>query len=217
MPRRFLGTLVVVCALALVCAGSAAAASLTFDGRVLRYRADPRVDASVSVYGGRFRPEQLEVSVRVPEPDVGFGCDKDLEESDGLPERVAFVCPILVPFEQVRYRFVLSDRADGASGSGNGLRGVVYAGNGGDGVHEGDRVYGGRGDDSLDGAQLYGGPGDDSLYGILVRESLAGDARAAGRNVLYGGRGNDKLQAPGWLYGGPAMTTSRTPDWRLST
>jgi hypothetical protein len=199
VPWRFLPILVAVSALALLCAGQAVAASLTFDGRVLRYRAEPRVAASVWVFPEVVStPTYLEASVRRP-VDVGFGC----HEPFAHPDRLKVVCPLRVPFEQVRYRFVLSNRSDRAAGSGIGVRGVVYAGNGRDRVSDADRVFGGRADDSLDGVRLYGGPGDDNLSAILDTEFPFGDARAPGPNFLFGGPGKDTLRAPGWLYGGP--------------
>ena len=75
MPGRFLGTVAAGLALALVGAGSSAAASLTFDGRVLRYRADSSAFAVVSPEP-LATPQHLRVSLVPPVVDFGFGCDE---------------------------------------------------------------------------------------------------------------------------------------------
>lgn len=78
--------------------------------------------------------------------------------------------------------------------------GVICAGGGGDEVLGGGLIYGGAGDDRIDGNEwkpAYGGPGDDV---ILPGEDYEG------RNVFFGGRGDDVLgggRGPDRLFGGP--------------
>lgn len=193
MPRRFLGTLVVVCALTLVCAGSVAAVSVTFDGGVLRYREQPGVTGGVYVQPEPFNaPTHLRVGVPTP-VDFIRGCRPLPLVPGSPPGRVELHCPVGdVSAEQLRYRLSLGDGMESADVS-LVMRGVVYGGKGDDFVTA-DRVHGGDGNDYIDGRRVYGGPGRDLLAGITP----AGDP-----NVLFGGTGNDKISAPGWLYGGP--------------
>jgi hypothetical protein len=198
VPGRFLGTLVAVSALVLLCAGSAAAVVVTFDGRVLRYREQPgETGMPWGARGVSLDPEPINapryLRVGVPAPvDFVRGCHP-LSLGPGAPGRVELRCPVGdVSTKQLRYRLSLGDATESASVFFL-MRGVVYGGKGDDFVGA-DRVYGGDGNDFIDGRRVYGGPGRDSLAGIPP----AGDP-----NVLFGGTGNDRISAPGWLYGGP--------------
>jgi hypothetical protein len=140
VPGRFLPVLVVVFALAFVCAASAAAVVVTFDGRVLRYREQPRETGvpgpwetrDVSVQPDRFNaPRYLRVGVTAP-VDFVRGCHP-LDLGPGVPPgRVELRCPVSdVATEQLRYRLTLGDARESA-GADFRMRGVVYGGKGDD-------------------------------------------------------------------------------------
>lgn len=196
-------------ALALVCASSVAAVSITFDGEVLRYREHPGEQANFGdfVVGVGLITSTAPPFLRVylaPLPfddpiesvHVGSGCQN--AGSGSSDPRVASVrvhCPLSsASIDQVRYRFTLGVARD-VTFQGPRLRGVVYARGGADDVSNADRVYGGPGDDALDGARVYGGPGQDIVSGNT--------ATTTDGPVVYGGPGYDLLSAPGLLYGGP--------------
>ena len=190
MPRRFLGTLVALLALALVCAGSAAAAAITFDGRVLRVRAS---EAQVVF----IEPEPLGAPTRLRAAVLGpltflAGCDPLAVVPPGRHE---VRCPLdSTSIREVRYRITLSSEGDTANVDVRSLRGVMYGRGTGDGL-SGDRVYGGPGPDDVSGQRIYGGPGHDSLFGYV----RSGTAPPLG----FGGPGNDEFDGGGWFYGGP--------------
>jgi Ca2+-binding RTX toxin-like protein len=191
--RRFLGTPVVVLAVFLAHSASAAAVSITFDGRVLRYREQSGERGGVSVQPVPARaPTRLQLDVPASVVFVR-GCHQLPLEPAYPSGRVEVHCPLgVVPAERLRYRLSLNDGTEAAT-TFDTMRGVVYAGKGDDFV-EADRVYGDGGEDYIDGRRVYGGPGGDIL---------AGAGAAKDTNLLFGGRGNDKLSGPGWLYGGP--------------
>lgn len=186
-----------------MCAAPAAAVSITFDGEVLRYRAQPEERADVRLSAVVGEPESyLQILTSGP-VSMAVGCAGYLPE-EGLGAR-NLRCPLgsLLP-GQVRYRFSFEGRTqfqtsgtdDEVYGEFGVFRGVVYAGAGNDVVRSGDRVYGGTGRDELDGARVHGGQGADHVYGdvaIYLRRPV----------VLRGGPGNDILDGPGLTYPGP--------------
>jgi hypothetical protein len=192
VPGRLLAAVLAVFALALIWASSAAAASVTFDGEVLRYRGDAEPVAL-----------ELRLESSTERPYLEFGA-----EFGGFLEETAFSlgpgchgvgsdlvrvvqCPLISQLKP-RYRFNLGSHAASFFWD---LRGVVYGGRGDDYVWRGDRVYGGAGNDELAGVRLHGGPGEDGLE--PKRISPSDDP------VLYGGPARDLLYSPGRLYGGP--------------
>jgi hypothetical protein len=202
---RFLRSLVAVLTLSLVCAASAAAASLTFDGEVLRYRAQPEegpevrllVDQVFEEFGGAPKSYlQIATSGRV---DMVVGCAVSMGDAGWQGVR----CPLgpLAP-GQVRYRLSFEGRnrlqtsgTDDEVYDSGVFPGVIYAGPGNDLVRAGDRVYGGTGNDDLNGARVHGGPGADHVSGDV-------DSYTARPVVLRGGQGNDVLTGPGHPTGG---------------
>jgi hypothetical protein len=206
VPGRFLATVVALAALALVCATSAAAVTISFDGEVLRYRAQPeeRAEVRLSVDHELVGAPRWYLQIFTSRPvEITAGCTAPPEEEDAGPRSLR--CPLgsLSP-GQLRYRFSLEGRNqfqtsgtdDDVYGEfGVGFRGVVYAGAGNDLVRSADRVYGGTGRDELDGARVHGGQGADHVYGDVatyVRRPV----------VLRGGPGNDTLDGPGHPAGG---------------
>jgi hypothetical protein len=197
-------------ALALADASSAVAAvSVTFDGRILRYRSDGDGSAFLDLRRDR-SPPLLTVRHSPAPASAGFGCGEPVLDN---PERSEFVlgCPFAVPQRDLFYRFSLGD------GSGNVLvnrrmGGVIFAGAGDDTAQFGDRVFGGPGDDFLSGTTVFGGPGDDRLEDLPDRlrtpggidfgtlRGGVGDDRVQtldGSEQLFGGPGDDKLLAEG--------------------
>ena len=187
VPGRFLATLAFGFALALVCATSAAAVSISFDGEVLRYRAQPREGSDVVVrLKASAEPQYLQIRAdRELTFNLGPGCNSSVSDPTSVVQ-----CPLVSKQNEPRYRFNLGSTNVRFFGN---LRGVVYAGSGIDVVSGGDRVYGGPGGDDLDGAHVYGGPGHDT----------ASSSGAVTDAVVRGGPGNDHLLAPGRVYGGP--------------
>jgi hypothetical protein len=194
VPRRFLPTLVASFALALVCAGSAAAVSITFDGRVLRYREYHKESAG---FGFALVPSKAPKYLRIgtystflPPVQVGFGCER---QAYADPNNLELLCPLgTVPIGRLRYRLSLGDSWDSIDVNMPSMRGVIYAGRESDAVYGGDRVYGGPGgDDWLEGRRVYGGAGNDVIWG--PREA----------SVLHGGPGNDEFGGSGRFFGGP--------------
>ena len=208
MPGRLFASVVASFALSLVCAGSAAAAALTFNGRVLRYHTEPGVAATLAVRPSSWPlPTHLRVTLRTPLA-VNIGCDQLAPEPQD-PGKLELECPRGVPVNQLRYRLVLSDRADSARGTAN-VIGVIYARDGRDNVSDGYLVRGGRGHDVIAGLDLIGGAGHDKLYGRVGEEygDFAQDLSGApilGPNVLFGGPGDDLIvgRGGGRYYGGP--------------
>ena len=131
--------------LALVCAASAAAVDITFDGDVLRYRAQESECFGLVVgRGAQAEGPFLAISMGVGPSHsvhVGLGCHKAAVFEYGTEVH----CPLVSgPNDQPRYRFTL--------GAGDitfrrRLSGVLYAGRGRDYVIGADRVYGGAGND----------------------------------------------------------------------
>lgn len=205
MAGRFLTTVVAFVALALVCAASAAAVSITFDGEVLRYRAQPEERAEVRLSVDQVGTPESHLQIFTSGPvEVAVGCAGYPGQGE-LGAR-SLRCPLgsLAP-GKVRYRFSFEGRNqfqtsgtdDDVYGHFGVFRGVVYAGAGNDVVRSGDRVYGGTGDDDLDGAEVYGGPGADHVHGDVasyIRRAV----------MLRGGPGNDILDGPGHPAGGTA-------------
>jgi hypothetical protein len=194
VPGRFLTSLVAVPALALICATSAAAVEISFDGEVLRLRGreDEFVDGVVELRAHAEPPYFLIRSVLDPSSvQVRLGCHK----ASG-PPGVDVRCPLVsVPNAQLRYRFTLG-RGDITFYKD--LTGVVYAGSSRDVVVGGDRVYGGAGADLVeDAARVYAGPGRDQIY-----NDVAHDVGFALTKVAHGGPGNDLLLSGGLIYGG---------------
>ena len=194
-----------MCAFALVGAGSAAAVSITFDGEVLRYREAPRervnfvsIRLITSAAPPYLRTYLVPDSIAEPieSVHVDSGCQKaGLRSGDPRPPAVRVRCPLAsARSAKPRYRLTLSGYDHRVLFRGPRLRGVVYARGGQDTVASDDRIYGGAGSDELYGALVYGGAGGDDLYGPADKPDPG---------VLYGGTGEDYLDAPGWLYGGP--------------
>ena len=187
---RFPAALLAVFALTLVCASSAAAASITFDGRFLRVRASEAQAVSI-------KPEPLGAPTRLRAGVLGqltflAGCDPLFLVP---PERHEVRCPLdSTSIREVRYRITLSSEGDSANVDVRSLRGVMYGRGDGDFL-SGDRVFGGAGPDDVSGQRIYGGPGGDSLYGY-VRSATAPP-------LGFGGPGNDEFDGGGWFYGGP--------------
>jgi hypothetical protein len=178
---------------------------------VLRYRAQPEERAAVRLSTGHdfdgAQESYLQVSTSGP-VEMAVGCAESFG-AGGLR------CPL----GSRRYRFSLGGRNrvqksgidDDVYGEfGVGFRGVVYAGAGNDRVRSVDRVYGGPGRDELDGARVYGGQGADHVSGdvanylrrpVVLRggpgnDTLDGPGHpAGGAGHLYGGRGDDVLNA----------------------
>ena len=189
MPRRFLATLVPVLALALACAISAEAASISFDGEVLRYRAQPREGSHVVVrLKASAEPRYLQIRADGAVTfNLGPGCNSSVSDPTYVVQ-----CPLVARQNEPRYRFNVGGTSSSTRFFGD-LRGVVYGGSGYDVVSGGDQVYGGPRGDVLDGAHVYGGPGHDTVSGSSTETNP----------VLRGGPGNDDLLSPGWLYAGP--------------
>ena len=187
VPSRLPAALVVVLALALLGASSAEAVSITFDGEVLRYRAQSREASDVVVrLRASAEPPSLQIrAVNALTFNLGRGCQTASSDPSHLVH-----CPVDSRQSEPRYRLNIGGTSVRVAGN---LRGVVYAGAGEDSVFEADRVYGGLGPDLLTGNRVFGGPGTDRLSGSTV----------ASDPVVYGGRDSDSLLSPGRLYGGP--------------
>ena len=187
--------------LVLVSAVSATAATVTSDGRVFRYRANPGETVQLDVdYTRNF------FWARASSPiDFGPGCRLgrgSFFDSQPLRELLEVLCPLNTPgggVAALRYRLSLNDGDDIATGGVAGidgklsdiphhpsqyLRGVVYAGGGDDEIEGTGPVYGGTGNDHVSGLRAYGGPGNDRVYG----------ARGRLPSVLRGGPGRQPLQ-----------------------
>jgi RTX calcium-binding nonapeptide repeat (4 copies) len=207
-PSRFLAAVAAIFALALVWAPSVAAVSITFDEKVLRYRADPEEAAYVGLSVGN-----------EPSSDPGGASDWYLYLASSPPVQAAVGCGPVVGDEgralrtvrcplgslvaaQVRYRLSfgggLQSRARGTDDrvSADLRSGVIYAGAGNDVVRGGDRVYGGPGRDDVEGVHVDGGPGADHVWGDVA---IYGNRTA----VLRGGPGNDVLDSPGLDFPAP--------------
>lgn len=194
MPSRFLRSLVAVFILGLVCAASAAAVEVNFDGKVLRYREHGWENGG---FGFGLAPPKAPTHIRIgayshslPAVHVGFGCQRQIHPD---PNSFDLRCPFgTVPPSRIRYRLSLGGDWDNVTITTPSFRGVIYAGVESDAVYGGDRVYGGPGgDDWLEGNRVYGGTGNDSLWG------------SSAASVLYGGPGNDDFEGSGRFFGGP--------------
>jgi hypothetical protein len=181
---------------------------MTFDGEVLRYRADPAEATYVRLS-----------THSEPSPDPGGKSDSYLSLASSPPVEPAVgcaplggeagralrtvLCPLgsLVPAE-ARYRLSFEGRLDPrALGiddrvSADLWSGVIYAGAGNDVVRGGDRVFGGPGRDDVEGVHVDGGPGADHVWGDVA---IYGNRTA----VLRGGPGNDVLDSPGLDFPAP--------------
>ena len=197
-----------MCALAMVCATSAAAFEVSFDGEVLRYRGQPLERFLVEV---QRRPSNLLIQAfyyrfEDPMPSVrpGPGCHRAASELGKLVVH----CPLPPAHSPPRYRFIPADSpvwftlADTQPFFDFGdFRGVVYGGSGRDRVVGGDRVYGGAGFDELGGTRVFGGRGNDHLFA---------NEGAPETPVLRGGPGNDRWTSRECCTGGRALMSSRT-------
>jgi Ca2+-binding RTX toxin-like protein len=196
-----------VVTLALMLATSAAAATVSYQDGVFRYRAQ-RGQSSGIVFGVSpakpdGTPRRLSGFATAP-VSAGPGCSTAPNPEFGEEDDI--VC-VLTPPGLPRYRLTLSDRDDHATITGDlPLHGVIYGGSGSDDVRGATwRVYGGEGQDSLAGQRVYGGPGDDDIMSGVLSE-------AGRRSVLRGGTGHDIVDAwsgPAWAYGGPGSDTLR--------
>jgi hypothetical protein len=178
-----------------VSAAEAAAAVVSFDGRLLSYRAQPDEQIGVKLdVEPSTTPSHLWVGSSTP-LDVAFGCDADVRAPAVDGDYFVTRCPF-APLEpsELRYDLSLSGADDIFFGTFR-LRGTVHGGAGSDELWATDIAYGGGGADMIDDARRgYGGPGDDDIMaGSVAREP----------NIVRGGPGNDRLHGPGWLYGGP--------------
>jgi hypothetical protein len=206
-------------ALALLSAGSAAAATVSFDGRVLRWHDAPGERADVPAVG--FNDRDFTLLLSQAENHLQ-GCVQTLID-DEPPALWRVSCALgSLPRRELRYRFSLGDLNDEldlhfseyldnqipAPGGG-----IVYAGSGDDIVLAGDRVYGGPGNDSLQtgrhafgdagnddvgGRFSHGGPGDDNLFPFgasTLADGGPGDDRLRGGDRAYGGPGDDVYRA----------------------
>jgi hypothetical protein len=204
VPGRFLAIPIVVVALALFCAASAAAVSINLEGGVLRYRAEPEESVEVGLYARsdspldpRDAPDSYLQVLSSPPVEMAIGC-AEVYADEGRA-RQTLRCPLgsLSP-GQAGYRLSFEGPAQSQTDSIDDyasvdfiLSGVIYAGAGNDVVREGDRVYGGSGRDDVEGARVYGGPGADHVWGDVA-------VYLEGRPVeLHGGPGNDILDGPG--------------------
>jgi hypothetical protein len=204
LPGRFLANCVAVVTLALVCAPSAAAVSITFDGEVLRYREYHHEGPGLGLTLGPSpkAPKYFRIGMHsssLPTVHVGRGCERQIYPD---PNVLEVLCPLgTVPTGRLRYRLSLGASWDSATvGSDdntvNGafpIRGVIYGGPDSDAVYgAGDRIYGGPGgDDNLEGRRVYGGEGNDYIFG------------RSEASVLHGGPGNDEFNGDGSFFGGP--------------
>jgi hypothetical protein len=193
VSRRSALVLLVALAVGLLPVASAAAVSASSDGRVFRFRASPG-DGGVFIFLEVSGPGLAHFHARTRSLAGAPGCDVSQD-----PVEFGFVqllCPLQAPVvrRSLRYRLSLADGNDVAHVVDPPLlRGVIYAGPGGDEV-VGDRVVGGRGDDSVEAATGSGGAGHDNLAGRPLGGQLI---------MLRGGSGDDGLVGPGWSYGGP--------------
>lgn len=198
MPGRFPATVVAVLTLAAVCATSARAIEIGFDGEVLRYRAQPGEGSNVVVrLKASAEPRHLQIRAdRAVTFNLGPGCNSPVWDPTSVVQ-----CPLVSRQSEPRYRFNVGSTSTWTRFFGN-LHGVVYGGSGYDVVSGGDQVYGGPGGDVLDGANVYGGPGHDTVSG----------SSTVTNPVLRGGPGNDDLLSPGWLYAGPGSDSLQELD-----
>jgi Ca2+-binding RTX toxin-like protein len=199
----------VVCAGALVAPGLAQAASISYEGNQLVYRAAPGERNSFSLY-----------------PDQNNSASGKVEISDAYNVAISYPAgPCEQPFEgTVLCTYpaggLVADLGDGDDSAGFGsslpasVKATILGGPGKDDLHAygatNPILDGGDGSDTLTGWQsndtLRGGAGDDELLGH------------GGDDVLQGGDGNDKLQPDTYddpgndvVDGGPGIDTA--DDW----
>jgi len=210
----------VVCVLACACAGRAPAASLSFDGQVVRWRDLPAERTVVWAFGvDERRPRSLYVDVD-PLIEMSPGCGRVNLTPDDPDPFWELQCPVTVKTRELLFRFSLGDRNDRVRSASEDLsprfpRAVVYADAGNDQVDDVDLVYGGAGNDRVEFAErAFGGGGNDDMTGLRLfgdrgRDQLfgfVGGGQSATPRV-YGGRGDDRLEGNGMLYGGPGDDT----------
>jgi hypothetical protein len=181
---------------------------------VLRYRAQAEESADVRLlqdFGGRRPPAKHLLLTSHPPVEAAVGCEGPVRVRPlGV---MAIRCP-LPPEPRYRFSFNGHNRFKERSGLDdwaygafqNGVRGVIYAGAGNDVALGGDRIYGGPGDDTLEGLRAYGGPGGDRLAGAVAPFT-------SDQVVLRGGRGDDRLRGPGHVYGGPGDDLLEAASW----
>jgi Ca2+-binding RTX toxin-like protein len=198
--------------LELIVATSAAAATVSYQDGVFRYRAQTGESSEIVFFVKPAKadgtPGRLSGFATAP-VRAGPGCRT--APNPRLGDQDDIVCVLTAP-PLPHYRLTLSDRDDNAAISGSvPLHGVIYTGPGSDTVEGATwRVYGGTGKDHLAGQRVYGGPGDDHIRSGVLAET-------GPRSVLRGGTGEDIVDAfsgPAWAYGGPGNDTLQTSPRR---